>query len=168
VRDFNRGRSGGGRDFKRRDFNGPQTMHQAICSNCGKTCEVPFKPNGSKPVFCRECFQSNRTGSEAVRSENNYQSRRPSYDDRKPQQANNSPILIPQQPQYKEQFEALNSKLDKILNLLIVQNAKISQEEPIMKKSVKETLVEPKTEEVEIKTPVVKAKKAPKKSPAKK
>jgi CxxC-x17-CxxC domain-containing protein len=61
MRDFKRG----GRDFKRRDFDRPQVaqaMHQAICSNCGKTCEVPFKPNGSKPVFCRECFQANRTG----------------------------------------------------------------------------------------------------------
>ena len=27
----------------RRDF-GPREMHKATCSECGKECEVPFKP----------------------------------------------------------------------------------------------------------------------------
>lgn len=31
-------------------------MHEAICAECGKKCEVPFKPIEGKPVFCRECF----------------------------------------------------------------------------------------------------------------
>ncbi len=31
-------------------------MHPAVCSSCGKDTEVPFKPNGSRPVYCRECF----------------------------------------------------------------------------------------------------------------
>jgi CxxC-x17-CxxC domain-containing protein len=112
MRDFNRSgrRPDGGRDFKRRDFDKPREMHKAICSNCGKECEVPFKPSGSKPVFCRECFQANRMGDT---------SRRPNFEDRRPQ-AENRPVLIPQQPNYKEQLEALNVKLDKILNMLIV------------------------------------------------
>ncbi len=62
------GRSSGGRDFKPRggfgggrggDRERPQ-MHQAVCSDCGNDCEVPFKPNGSKPVFCTNCFSNNR------------------------------------------------------------------------------------------------------------
>lgn len=36
------------------------TLHHAvyktICSVCQKPCEVPFKPNGKKPVFCDACF----------------------------------------------------------------------------------------------------------------
>jgi len=33
-------------------------MHKAICSECGKKCEVPFKPTGDKPVLCSNCFES--------------------------------------------------------------------------------------------------------------
>jgi CxxC-x17-CxxC domain-containing protein len=48
---FDRGnRSGGGRDGGRPD------MHRATCSDCGDSCEVPFKPTGSKPIFCSDCF----------------------------------------------------------------------------------------------------------------
>lgn len=34
----------------------PREMHKATCSDCGKECEVPFKPRGDRPVYCRECF----------------------------------------------------------------------------------------------------------------
>ena len=27
---------------------GDREMHHAVCSNCGKDCEVPFKPTGSE------------------------------------------------------------------------------------------------------------------------
>ena len=50
---------GGGGSFGRRDdrgFDRPQ-MHQATCASCGNGCEVPFKPNGSRPIYCRECFK---------------------------------------------------------------------------------------------------------------
>ncbi len=50
-RDFGNRGFGGGRDGDR-----PQ-MHDAVCSDCGDSCEVPFKPNGKKPVFCRDCFK---------------------------------------------------------------------------------------------------------------
>ncbi|MFA7468585.1 MAG: zinc-ribbon domain containing protein [Desulfotomaculaceae bacterium] len=32
-------------------------MHPAVCSNCGKETEVPFKPSGERPVYCRDCFR---------------------------------------------------------------------------------------------------------------
>lgn len=31
-------------------------MHKATCSECGKMCEVPFRPTGEKPVLCNHCF----------------------------------------------------------------------------------------------------------------
>ncbi len=51
---FNNGpRQGGFRD----NFNsGPREMHKAVCSECKKDCEVPFKPTAGKPVFCKECY----------------------------------------------------------------------------------------------------------------
>ena len=58
-KDFKGGR-GGFRGGFRRDFGtggfGPREMHKATCSECGKECEVPFKPTEGKPVYCRECY----------------------------------------------------------------------------------------------------------------
>ncbi|MCL2647016.1 MAG: zinc-ribbon domain containing protein [Phycisphaerales bacterium] len=51
-----RGGGGGGRGFS----GGPRQMFPATCASCGKATEVPFKPSGSRPVYCRECFQSQR------------------------------------------------------------------------------------------------------------
>jgi len=31
-------------------------MHHAVCSDCGRDCEVPFRPSGNKPVYCSDCF----------------------------------------------------------------------------------------------------------------
>ncbi len=38
----------GGSDWK--------PMFPAVCAACGNNCEVPFKPNGRKPVMCSNCF----------------------------------------------------------------------------------------------------------------
>ncbi len=36
------------------------TIYKTICDTCHKPCEVPFKPNGKKPVFCDDCFKNMR------------------------------------------------------------------------------------------------------------
>lgn len=36
---------------------GDREMHPATCNACGASCEVPFVPNGSKPIYCRNCFK---------------------------------------------------------------------------------------------------------------
>ena len=46
----------GGSNRGFRDNFGPRTMHKAVCSECKKECEVPFKPTEGKDVFCKECF----------------------------------------------------------------------------------------------------------------
>ena len=35
-------------------------MFEAVCANCGKTASVPFRPSGSKPVYCSDCFENRR------------------------------------------------------------------------------------------------------------
>ncbi|MFC1505838.1 CxxC-x17-CxxC domain-containing protein [Thermoproteota archaeon] len=35
-------------------------MHKITCADCGKDAEVPFKPSGDRPVYCRECFPKHR------------------------------------------------------------------------------------------------------------
>jgi CxxC-x17-CxxC domain-containing protein len=44
-----------------RRSSGPREMFSATCSSCGRTCEVPFQPTGSKPVYCSDCFSSQRS-----------------------------------------------------------------------------------------------------------
>ncbi len=48
------GSRGGG--FRRSFSSEPREMHKAVCSECKKECEVPFKPTEGKPVFCKECY----------------------------------------------------------------------------------------------------------------
>ncbi len=69
-------------------------MHAAVCSKCGKSCEVPFQPRGDKPIFCQDCFV------------------RPARSD------NRGPSQPSQLPQIKEQLDSINAKLDKILGKL--------------------------------------------------
>jgi CxxC-x17-CxxC domain-containing protein len=45
---------------RRGNDSGKSSMHQATCSNCGKECEVPFKPTSGKPIFCSSCFERNQ------------------------------------------------------------------------------------------------------------
>ena len=93
---------GGGRGFGR---NSDRPMFKAICSNCGKECEVPFRPTGAKPVFCSECFE--KRSREAGHS--NFQDRGPRPSNFEGRDAN--------QPQPGE-LSAINAKLDKILAML--------------------------------------------------
>src|SRR5258706_10384425 len=39
--------------------SGPREMFPAVCAQCSKPTQVPFKPRGDPPVYCRGCF-SNR------------------------------------------------------------------------------------------------------------
>lgn len=84
------------RDSGRRDnFNrSSNTRTKVICSSCKKECFVPFKPTGSKPILCDDCFR-----------------KKPRFE------SSENPVS-------KEQYEAINKKLDEILNLLKSQNSK--------------------------------------------
>ncbi len=39
---------------------GFREMHKATCADCKKECDVPFKPSGDRPVYCKECFSKRR------------------------------------------------------------------------------------------------------------
>ncbi len=38
----------------------PREMFTTTCSNCGGEAQVPFNPTSGKPVYCSDCFRSNR------------------------------------------------------------------------------------------------------------
>jgi len=37
-------------------------MHKAICADCGKECEVPFKPIEGRKIYCRDCYRKHGMG----------------------------------------------------------------------------------------------------------
>jgi CxxC-x17-CxxC domain-containing protein len=47
-------RRGGGYDRP------PREMHDVTCAECGQQTQVPFKPDGSRPVYCRDCYQKKK------------------------------------------------------------------------------------------------------------
>lgn len=36
-------------------------MFNAVCSDCGKSCEVPFEPTSGKPIYCRDCYNKRQS-----------------------------------------------------------------------------------------------------------
>lgn len=96
-------------------------MHQAICSECDKECEVPFKPSGDKPVFCRSCFKNKEdTGPSSPRLGGSSGGDRRDFGkkDFGERSFSKAPFVKSSGGITKEQFEILNSKLDKILDAL--------------------------------------------------
>jgi CxxC-x17-CxxC domain-containing protein len=35
-------------------------MYKVICADCGRHCEVPFRPSIGRAVYCKECFTKRR------------------------------------------------------------------------------------------------------------
>jgi len=44
-----------GSDRSRRKF------YKSVCSDCGKECELPFRPKRDRPVYCQECLAKRRS-----------------------------------------------------------------------------------------------------------
>lgn len=121
-----RGGNGGGRpDFKRKEWGndrggdrGAVTMHKATCSDCGKGCEVPFRPTGEKPIYCSNCFGSKRDGGD--------RDSRPRFEDRGGKREFNNdrpsprPDFRPATPAVdettKKHLAEISMKLDKLTN----------------------------------------------------
>jgi len=125
---------GGGRD------NGPREMHDAVCDQCGKNCQVPFRPTGEKPVYCSSCFEAKEGG----RNDRSSGGRSGGFERRSaPSGGDNKQVL--------EQLTSLSSKLDKVISLLVPEvEAKpvAKKSEPKEVKAEKETEAKPKATKV--------------------
>lgn len=48
-------------DNRRDSYNRPpREMHKVTCADCGTETEVPFKPDGDRPVYCRDCYRKRK------------------------------------------------------------------------------------------------------------
>lgn len=155
------GGNGGFKKFGDRGSDRPVTLHKAVCADCGKGCEVPFRPNGEKPVFCNECFGGKKESPMGGRDNG-----RPSFDNRfeKRDFGGSAHVARPERTNdarpdrriddLKMQMDKLNAKLDKMMDMMKAQ--------PSVSTSKQAPVVEVK------KAPVVEAKKsAPKAAPKK-
>ncbi|MSU75350.1 MAG: hypothetical protein EXS55_02450 [Candidatus Magasanikbacteria bacterium] len=130
----------GGKSFVKKDFGGrsfggggrsfsgnggaPRAMFQATCGQCGQSCEVPFKPTGERPVFCRNCFRSQGAPSPRFAPVKSFGGSSGNFGGNSGGNASvTSGSVIS-----KGQLDALNAKLDKILALLTVPS--IEKEAP--------------------------------------
>ena len=105
-RDSGKGRRGeksfGGGGFRKQSFGdrGPRPdLYPATCSACGASCEVPFRPNGKKPVLCRDCFKRDGGDSEPRR-----------FDSPRSERSSSDSTV--------SHMKAINMKLDAILKIL--------------------------------------------------
>ena len=121
------------KNFNQDDRRGQK--YQAVCSDCGKTCEVPFQPTGDRPIYCQACFEKRGKIGGGREDKKMYQAVcakcgkkcevpfRPSGD--KPVYCNdcfgkhgNAPAREKNAAPGGNQFEIINSKLDRILAAL--------------------------------------------------
>lgn len=121
---FGSGFGGGAKPWKREGGsdrgNGHMVMHSAVCVTCGNTCQVPFRPNGSKPIYCSNCFKRDERGPAKRFDRPSFGDRRstpsrsfdrPSFgDDRRETSSGNGKI--------EARLSAIEEKLDMLLEML--------------------------------------------------
>ena len=146
--DFRQGggkRFGGGRpNFPKKSWGGsrgrdrgPVTMHQAVCDQCGKSCEVPFRPTDGKLVYCNVCFggkkeTGNNRGGDRFPRKNSDSYRTPVKTDL------GSNISKGDSDELKKQLEILNVKMDQLIKAVgAITNTKSLVTEEKVKEAVK-------------------------------
>lgn len=96
-------------------------LFSAVCATCGKACEVPFRPSGDRPVYCRDCFggkENTPRGDFDRRDDNvrNFERRGPSreFTPHAPQTQNNDKNIV----ELKRQIDAVHNKLDIVVKMI--------------------------------------------------
>jgi CxxC-x17-CxxC domain-containing protein len=92
-----------------------EMLHKATCSECNNTCEVPFRPNGSKPVYCKDCFGKKKGAYEGNAPKKEFAPRAPEV---RVQQSQASESRDPRIDDLKAQIFSMQSKLDRILKVM--------------------------------------------------
>lgn len=120
---FNRGGTGrpsfagaGPRHGGSRDFSASTELFKATCNKCNKSCDVPFRPNGKKPVYCKDCFVRD----DARPTGNSYE--KPRYSNDRPQAQSYAPAPVavedPRIGYLQKELAIVHSKLDTLIERL--------------------------------------------------
>jgi CxxC-x17-CxxC domain-containing protein len=129
---FRVGDRGGKPAFQNKSWGvdrGEKPMFKAVCSECNKSCEVPFRPTGDKPVFCNECFNKMRDPSDSRGGRTEFSSRgtKRDFNDRhapRPEFSAPRDPRAPHKPDFvsnddtKKQLSDISFKLDKLISAI--------------------------------------------------
>lgn len=127
---FGGGKSGFGGGVGRPSFHrsgnrddGPREMFSATCSSCQKSCEIPFRPSGDRPVYCRDCFgsqESPTSDARGRRDERGGESRFPRKEYRTSGASFPKPLMMEDKRMegLKRQLDDVSVKVDQILHIL--------------------------------------------------
>ena len=168
---------GGGRGGDR----GPVTMHKAVCDECHKACEVPFRPSQDKPVYCNDCFGGKKeTSDRGPRKDFGERAPRREFSDRPSQSPAFSKPAVSQSSvsdDTKKQLADISVKLDRLASVVerlvqskseikpvvkvapIVAKVEVKKNTPVAKIAVKKVAPKAPVKKIEVKKVVIKKKK---------
>lgn len=100
-----------------RETDGKQReMFKTTCTSCGAACDVPFRPTGERPVFCRDCFSKN-AGTSAPSPRRPLE--RPPFNDRQVARPQPGPHAHGAElVGLRKQLDAIQVKVDMLLSLM--------------------------------------------------
>lgn len=118
-----RGGDRGGHGFHDKHHGDDREMFKATCTECGKSCEVPFRPTGDKPVLCKECFSNKKEEQSGGFGNDRFNKRsfgndRPSFGAPRFEKSFDAPRPDRRIDDLKAQVDHLTSKVDKVIALL--------------------------------------------------
>ena len=100
----------------------PRELFPATCSSCHKSCEIPFRPSGDRPVYCRDCFGAQEGAAPDVRGrrdDRGNESRFPRKEYRAPVFSAPKPLGEDKRIEgLKRQLDDVSVKVDQILSIL--------------------------------------------------
>lgn len=116
---FGGGGNRGGFGGPRHDDRGEREMFTATCADCGNDCQVPFRPNGTKPVYCNNCFQRDEQPRfDGPKRDFAPPRPRPEHGVFAPKPAPAAGNYGKEIAELKTQIEILHSKIDRIIKLV--------------------------------------------------
>ncbi len=116
-------RSFGPRPMGNRYDASQKELFEAECNSCHKKCQVPFRPNGKKPVYCSDCFkQEGGEREERPRFEKREFSHPRPFGDHAPHA--HTPPAPPDRriDDLKRQLDAVQATLEKLVSIVEASN----------------------------------------------
>ncbi len=129
---------------------GPRQSFKANCAKCGEVCEVPFRPNGVKPVYCNNCFVKDDSARPPRKDFSSNGPRRdfsprPSFRNDRPERSE-APMPRPDHSlnEVKAELRNINEKLGQLIGLMTTAAPKAAPEKAPKVKAVKKAVAKKK------------------------
>lgn len=119
-------------------FGGDKELFEATCATCQKTCQVPFRPTGERPVYCNDCFRNTRedSGTDFSRPPRSFDGPKRDFAPRRefsPKPAAAAPDT--RIGDLQKQVAALHTKVDALMALMAKPVVAVAEEAPAPKKA---------------------------------